>query len=83
MPDEGRKDGEEEAHAAVGAHPGHARPAAGDWSVHSRHWSLQVEQAEVRQPRAWIEVHGAAVYLPVVSCGESRSLLSSDLSMMH
>lgn len=48
MPDEGRKDGEEEADAARGPHPGHARAAAGDRSVHSRHRSLQVEQAEVR-----------------------------------
>lgn len=48
MPDEGRKDGEEEADAARGPHPGHARAATRDRSVHSRHRSLQVEQVEVR-----------------------------------
>lgn len=48
VPDEGGKHGEEEAGAAVGAHPGHARPAAGDRSVHAHHRGLQVEQAEVR-----------------------------------
>ena len=50
MPDEGRKLGEVEANTAVGAHPSHAPPAAGDRRLHAHHWSLQVEQAEVRQP---------------------------------
>lgn len=72
MPDEGRKDGEEEADAAIRAHPGHARAAAGDRRVHSRHRSLQVEQAEVRG-RAQVDVLGAAVHLALLSCGEHRS----------
>lgn len=47
MPGEGSKDGEEEADAALGSHPGHARAATRDRRVHSRHRRLQVEQAEV------------------------------------
>lgn len=47
MPDEGRTY-EGEADTAVSTHPGHARPAAGDRSLHAHHWSLQVDQAQVR-----------------------------------
>ena len=38
----------EEAHPAVSAHPGHARAAAGDRSLHPHYWGLQVDQAQVR-----------------------------------
>ena len=40
---------EDEAHPAAGSHPGHARPAAGDRSLHAHYWSLQVDQAQVRR----------------------------------
>lgn len=46
MPDEGRTH-EQEADAAVSAHPGHARPAAGDRSLHTHQWSVQVDQTQV------------------------------------
>lgn len=47
---------EAEAHPAVGAHPGHARPAAGDRSLHAHYWSLQVDQAQVRGKPAHLEI---------------------------
>lgn len=39
---------EEETHSALGAHPGHARPAAGDRRLHAHYGGLQVEQTQVR-----------------------------------
>lgn len=41
--DGGRTD-EEEAHSALSPHPGYARPAAGDRSIHAHHGRLQVDQ---------------------------------------
>lgn len=62
MPDE-RGAHDEEVHAAVSAHPGHARPAAGDRRLQTHHWSLQVDQAQVRGGADVLELPAGAAGL--------------------